>query len=81
MTILADQTVLRAAEKVEAGVKSLVTLSHAPSIIAAVQKANLARASLTAAEIAALDVRAWKDKAASIASTQKEIAANEIVST
>lgn len=77
MTILADQTVLRAAEKVEAGVKSLVTLSHAPAILAEVQKANLARASLTAAEIAALD-QAWKDKAASIASTQKEIAANEI---
>jgi len=77
MVILGDQAVLRAAEKVESGVKNLETLSKTPSIVAAVQKANLERAGWTADKIAVLD-QAWKDEESSIMITQREIAANDI---
>ncbi len=77
MTILGDQTVLRAAEKVEAGVKNLETLARTPSIVTAAQTANLKRADWTAEEIAALD-QAWKDDAPEIVATQNEISNNYI---
>jgi methyl-accepting chemotaxis protein len=77
MTILGDQTVLRAAEKVEAGVKNLETLARTPSIVTAAQTANLKRADWTAEEIAALD-QSWKDGAPEIADIQNEISNNYI---
>jgi len=77
MMILGDQTVLRAAEKVEAGVKNLETLARTPSIVTAVQTANLKRADWTAEEIAALD-QSWKDDAPDIVTTQNEISNNYI---
>ena len=77
MTILGDQTVLRAAEKVEAGVKNLETLARTPSIVTAAQTANLKRADWTAEEIAALD-QSWKDDAPEIVATQNEISNNYI---
>jgi len=77
MTILGDQTVLRAAEKVEAGTKNLETLSRTPSIIATVQKVNTDRSAWTAEYIAAQD-KAWIDKNPSIEATQQEIASNDL---
>jgi methyl-accepting chemotaxis protein len=77
MVNLGDQAVLRAAEKVEAGVKNLETLAKTPSIIAAVQKANLDRITWTPEKIAVLDL-AWKDNESGIMITQREIAANDI---
>ena len=77
MVILGNQAVLRAAEKVEAGVKNLETLARTPSIIAAVQEANLKRKDLTADDIAALD-QSWKDSDPGILITQKEISTNDI---
>ena len=77
MKILGDQSVLRAAEVVKAGVKNLETLARTPSIIEAVKKTNLERAGWTAEEIAKLD-KAWIANDASISSTQKEIGSNEL---
>ncbi|MEI7849975.1 MAG: methyl-accepting chemotaxis protein, partial [Chloroflexota bacterium] len=77
MKILGDQTVLRSAEVVKAGVKNLETLARTPSIIEAVKKSNIDRTGWTAEEIAKLD-KAWIASDASISSTQKEIASNEL---
>ncbi len=77
LVTLADQTVLRAAEKVEAGVSNLETLARTSSIVAAVQKANLERTDWTATTVIALD-QSWKDKKPSILAFQKDLVTNEV---
>src|SRR5690349_18546474 len=76
-TMLADQTLIRAAEKVEEGTKLLETLAKTPSIIAAVKEANTKRANWTAGAIVQQD-RDWINGDPAIQLTLNEISENAV---
>ena len=58
LVTLGDQTILRAVDQVDSGVKILETLARTPSLVSDVTEANELRAGLTSEQIAAMD-HAW----------------------
>ena len=74
---LGDQILLRASEKVGAEVKILETLARTPSIIAAANEVNQARANWTSEMIASQD-KAWSDQDPGIQTTIQSIAENPV---
>jgi len=74
---LADQALMRAAEKVTGGVQVLQTLAMNQSIVEAVQAANAARSDWTPEKVAGLD-KAWIDGDPTIKTIQNEIAGNPL---
>jgi methyl-accepting chemotaxis protein len=77
LVTLGDEVVLRAADQVFSGLKVLETLARTPSLVEAVNQANLDRAAWTDAEIAVLD-QDWKDGKAYIDPIAQAIEANEL---
>jgi len=71
-----DQALMRTVDRVGSEVRILETLARTPSLIKAVEQANIDRASWTAEDIAAKD-KAWIDKKPTIDATIQAIANNE----
>lgn len=79
LVTLGDQALIRAGDQVEEAVKLLETLAKTPSIVAAVEQANVDRADWSVENISQQD-KAWTEADPSIEATVKEIAGNEISS-
>jgi methyl-accepting chemotaxis protein len=77
LVMLGGDVIQRAADQVFGGLKVLETLARTPSLVEAVKQANLDRAGLTDADIAAMD-KEWIDKKATIEPTIKEIESNDL---
>lgn len=72
-----DQAILRGIDQVNAGVQILETLARTPSLVEAVQEANLDRANISSEEISAMD-KAWSTNHRSSKSIISEVANNDL---
>ena len=77
LALVGGENITRAAETIQGRVAELEVLSLSPNIVAQVQTGNLDNASLTAADIAALD-NAWKDEDPAVETLVAGIQENEV---